>query len=439
MVGAMRPGLRDAQIGLGRNAMEMKAPGKVSGATAGFPSFFICLLVVITVYVFMSGKYSASIVQTQNFDFSGGQLPTHFVPINPAELYEAADRTFVAPEKSEFETTAQYQARVAALLQKPLLRGLSGADDLAIVLRPSSRSISGSLRKQDYFLTMDFVETKYDADSQQMSVSVPTYGGEIGSDYKWVTAIHRAVTHGAPYVGQNAFGVQRLIQRVHTETLELEVGDYDWLVPNCTDDGLNKVFSLTAEPGEARELSENIEIIMIGKLHAPFISHTVDATEPSLEQLEPTNITRVHRLLHISLDQLIIADTHSGAILKQFSRQKHRTEYPLTVEFRGEDVPFSDSRCEKSASLFPFDLLSIDYSIDGGTEQLAFLKEPVHIEARQYVDVSIGYCNVSRVRAFVGGRPYKLSCEYQERYIANDSKCARIKVGSTEPSPSGAQ
>lgn len=281
---------------------------------------------------------------------------------------------------------------------------------------------------------MDFVETKYDADSQQMSVSIPTNGGEIGSDYKWVTAIHRAITYGAPYVGQNAFGVRRLIRRVHTDTLELEIGDYDWLAPDCTDDGLNKVFSMTVEPSQARDLSENIEVIMIGKLDAPFTSHSVDGTEPSLEQLEPTDITRVHRLLHISLDQLIIADARTGAIFKQFSRQKHLAEYPLMVEFRGEDVPFSDPRCEESATLFPFNILSIDFSIDGGAEQHAFLNEPIHVEARQYVDVSIRYCNVSRVRAFVGGHPYKLSCEYQKQYIANDSKCARIQIGSAESS-----
>jgi hypothetical protein len=269
-----------------------------------------------------------------------------------------------------------------------------------------------------------------------MSISIPTDGGELGSDYKWITGIYRAVTYGTPYVGQNAFGVHRLIRKVRTETLELEVGDYDWLMPDCTDDGLNKVFSLTVEPSEARELSENIEIIMIGNLHAPFVSHSVDGTEPSLEQLEPTNITRVHRLLHISLDRLIIGDTRTGAILKQFSRQQHQTEYPLTVEFRGEDVPFSDPRCEESASLFPFNILSIDYSIDGGTEQHAFLSEPLHVEARQYVDVSVSYCNVSRVRAFVGGRPYKLNCEYQGQYIANDSKCARIQIESAQPSSS---
>jgi cytochrome c oxidase subunit 2 len=42
-----------------RKAMEMKTPGKGSAATAAFLSLLICLLVVVTVYAFMSGKYSA--------------------------------------------------------------------------------------------------------------------------------------------------------------------------------------------------------------------------------------------------------------------------------------------------------------------------------------------------------------------------------------------
>jgi hypothetical protein len=361
------------------------------------------------------------------------------MPIDPAALYEAASKTIIAPGKSEFETTAQYQARIASLLRKPLLHGLSGNDDFAFVLTTSARSIFGPLPKQHDFLTVDFLETKYDADSRQMSVSIPTDGGEIGSDYKWVSALHRSVAYGASYVGQNAFGVRRLVRRVNTNTLELDVEDYDWLEPDCADDGTNKIFSLTVEPEEARVLSEDIEVIMIGRLRGPFTSHSVDGTEPSLEQLEPTDITRVHRLLHMALDQVIIADSRTGTILKQFGRQKHRTEYPLTVEFRGDDVPFSDPRCEESKHLFPFNILSIDYSIDGGTEQHTFLNEPLHVEARHYVDVSIRYCNVSRVRAFVGGRPYKLSCEYQGQYIANDSKCARIQIESAQPSPSETQ
>lgn len=380
------------------------------------------------------------IVPSQNLDFSGDRLPSNFVPIPAAELYEAAGRTLVAPEKSEFETTAQYQARIEALAQKALLRGLKTSDDFAFVLRPSSRSISGPLQKRDDFLLFQAgVETKYDADSKQMSVSIPTDAGEFGSDYKWVSAIHRSVAYGVPYVGQTAFGVKHLIRKVKTDTLELEIEDYDWLLPDRTGDGTEKVFSLTVEPEQARTLSDDIEIVVIGKLRAPFTSHSVDGTEPSLKQVEPTDITRVHRLLHITLDRVIIADSRTGAILKQFSRKKHQTEFPLTVEFRGEDVPFSDSRCTKSAHLFPFNILSIDYGLDGGTEQHAFLNEPLHVEARQYVDVSIRYCNVSRVRAFVGGRPYKLSCEYQGQYIGNDSKCARIQIESAPPSSSETQ
>ena len=271
------------------------------------------------------------IVPVQNLDFSGELLPSHFVPTNPAELYAAASRILVAPEKSDFETTAQYQARIEALAQKVLLRGLKASDDFAFVLRPSSRSISGPLEKQDDFLTMDFVDTKYNADSEQMFVLVPTDTGAIGTDYKWVSAIHRSVSYGAPYVGQNAFGVRRLIRRIKTDTFELDVADYDWLSLYCTDDteeqvkaglyGLGKMFSLTVPPEEARVLSDDIEVIMIGRLRAPFTSHSIDGNEPSLENLK--DLTRVHHLLHISLDQLIIANSRTGRILKHFSSQKH--------------------------------------------------------------------------------------------------------------------
>jgi hypothetical protein len=134
------------------------------------------------------------VVPSQNLDFSGDRLPSNFAPIPAAELYEAAGRILVAPEKSEFETTTQFHARIEALTQKVLLRGLKASDDFAFVLRPSSRSISGPLQKRDEFLMFQTgIETKYDADSKQMSVSIPMDAGEFGSDDKWVTAIHRSV------------------------------------------------------------------------------------------------------------------------------------------------------------------------------------------------------------------------------------------------------
>ena len=53
---------------------------------------------------------------------------------------------------------------------------------------------------------------------------------------------------------------------------------------------------------------------MIGKLRAPFTSRYVDGAESSLEQAEPTDITLVHRLLHIALACIIREDTTEGAL-----------------------------------------------------------------------------------------------------------------------------
>jgi hypothetical protein len=250
------------------------------------------------------------IIPAQKLDFSRGRLPSNFVPIDPEELYSAVTRVLIPPEKSEFETTAQYQARTEALTQKVLLRGLKASDSFAFVLRPSSRSISGSLPRQHDFLTNGFVETRYDADSKQMSVSIPADEGQFRLDMRSVTAIHRSVNYGAPYVGQNAFGVRRPVQVVKVDTLELDWTD--WLP------GL----ALTVEPEEARALTQDIEVIMIGKLRAPFGSHWSDGTQPSLDQIEPTDIRRIHRILYMSLDRLVIANGRTGAILKQWSFQE---------------------------------------------------------------------------------------------------------------------
>lgn len=420
--------------------------GRTRSAAHGSLPFFLLLIAAATSFPqsqrgLQTKSATTAVAPAQKLDFSGGQLPSNLVPIDPDELYRVASRTLPIPEKSQFETTAQYQARVEASAQKVLLRGLKVSDDFAFVLRPSSRATSGHLQKRDDFLNYvfdDFVETAYDADSKQMSVSIPTSNGDISHDKNSVTAIHLSITYGGPYVGQTAFGAKRLVRAIRTDTLDL-----DWTTDLDGKSWLPDGLSLTVEPDEARALSGDIEVIMIGRLRDPFTSHWVGGTEASLEQIEPIDITLVHRVLYISLDRIIIANGRTGAILKQTSRQefieknraeleKHRAEFPLSVEFRGEDVPFSDARCEH----FPLDFFSMDYSVDGGEENHVTVRGPLQIEARKYVDVRIEYCYIPKVQAFVNGRPYKLSCEYQEQYIADDSKCARIQLEPQQSAPS---
>jgi len=366
------------------------------------------------------------ITPVQALDFGQGQLPRKLVPVDAEGLYETASRALQISAKSEFETTSQYQNRIDALMQKPLFRGLRASDDFAFILKPASQSISGLIQKRDDFLTMDFLETKYDADSQEMKVEVPTYGGESGSDYKWVTGVHRTVAYGSPYVGQNAFGVKKLIRKINTSTTELEVENFSWISPDSSDEDLNKVFSISVDPGRARSLYNYIEVILVGPLTPPFTSNSNDGNEPSLDNL--LNIRRAHHLLHISLDQLIIADSRTGEIIKLYSRQKHSTQYPLTVELRAVEMPFTDARCDQSAYSFPSNLVNVNYSVDGAAEKLGILTKPLHLEAQQFVDVSVPYCNIPRVDVLVNGKPRKLDCEYQDRYIGNNSKCHRIQV-----------
>jgi len=402
----------------------------------------IALLIISTAALYPQSQpasktksVATQIVPAQNLDFSGGRLPAHFVPVDPEELYKAANAILATPEKSEFETTTQYQSRVEALSQKPLVRGLKASDDFAIILRPSLRSVSGRAPDQQDRFADGFVDTTYDADSKLMSVSIPTDAGAYDPLNKHtVTAIHRSVANGEPYVGQTAFGVRHLVRVIKVDTLEI-----DWT------DWLPGLSPMTVEPEEARSLKNDIEVIMIGKLRAPYTSHGLDGAEASLEQIKPTDFYNYHRVLYITLDRLIVANGRTGAILQQLDLQQHlqehQREFPLQVEFRGADVPFSDPRCEQNPYLFPFNLLSIDYSVDGGAEQHEFLNDPVRngplrVEAHSYVDVSIRFCEIPRVQVFVGGQPYKLSCEYQEQYIANSSKCARIQVESVQPGTS---
>jgi len=359
------------------------------------------------------------------FDTERNDVPPHFLGHNADAVYEASKKNLPSSAQSEFESKSEYLARLVALSSKPFWANMKANDQFVFVL---GQAWSGAV--PDYAAGLyGYLETHYDAESKKMTIGIPL---ELrwSDSHQWTPLWHRVQTHLGSYVGGNAFGARRVVNRRGVKDTDLIIEGSEWLDFDCdpkyeTD---HKSCSFQMDGQQAQTLSRNARVVVVGSLVPPFVSSDNEVSEASTDN--PTELRHSYRFLHMQLDQLWIVNIQSGHIIKKYSREKHAAEYPVNVEFRlRKDGAFSypDTRCKQSANLFPSSLVSVNCSIDGNEYKHEILKD-LKVSAQHFVDVKITYCNVSRVEAFLNGQPYDLQCEKQDHYIGNESQCKRIQL-----------
>jgi len=350
------------------------------------------------------------------------QLSPNYAGLNADVVYDAAKKGLTNSTQSEFESTMEYSARMEALSKKQFWGMMTPDSEFAFVLGQVSKGaipVSGENRGG----LSGYIETQYDAETQQMTVDIPG-----ASSAAWFSLWNRVQTHNGSFVGENGFGARRIVNRLAVRDTDLAITDSEWLDYDCKRELDSESCTLASDSQQARTLSKNVRVIVVGRLTAPFTSSDSYVSEPTIEN--PAEIHTSDRYLYIKLDELLIVNNLTGEIIRKYSREKHASEYPVNVEFRlRKDARFSDGRCEQYASLFPVSGVSVDYSVDGA--EVKYFNDVVKglkVSAHHYVDVNIAYCNISRIEVLLNGKPYDLQCEEQKQYIANPSKCNRIQL-----------
>ena len=367
------------------------------------------------------------------FDTHSNDVQPHFRGHNADVIYDAAKKNLPDASQSEFESKSEYSARVLALSNKPFWGVMKAGDQFAFVLGQAwdgvAPAVSASGESQGW--VYGYLETHYNAESNEMTVSIPL---ELTSSdlHQWTALWHRVQTHLGSYVGENAFGAKRIVNRSGVKDTDLIIEGSEWLDFDCDPKIDHKSCSFEIDAQQARTLSKDARVIVIGSLVPPFVSSSNDVDEPSLEN--PAELHRSYKFLHMQLDQLWIVNIQSGHVIKKYSREKHAAEYTVNLEFRlRKEGSFSypDARCNPYGHRS--DIVSVNYSVDGSEYEHEFLKV-LKVSARQFVDVKITYCDIPRVEVLLNGQPYDLQCEKQDQFIGNESQCKRIQLVPTDRS-----
>jgi hypothetical protein len=221
--------------------------------------------------------------------FAQDTLGPAFKGNNIEEVIKHVTASSGASPKSEFETTQQYEKRIAATERFIFVGPNPPADP----------------NEPFYTEVADF---KYDADSQTMSVSVDGLT-EYDQDVKWFLAftLVARVKILPSYMGENTFGVHKAIRKQTVEMFGIGVeGEYR--------DLLRQKYgaSCSIAPDEARTVKPFLKVGFV-VLCKPVIHRTHDHHTPTLSN--PFDNTLNGVFVSSTIQAILIFDSRTGKVL----------------------------------------------------------------------------------------------------------------------------
>jgi len=248
-----------------------------------------------------AGKLTAPVEapqQEEAFDPSvyANGLPQGYRGVAPDELVGALDVLRAALRKDEYETTAQYEARRAELLARPLLRRIAETDLLAVSLNEPQ------------------VSRTYDADQGLMTIHMESMQslGTILDPSDFMLQSSQIPLRGAfrvrdstDTVFMNAYGAKWEGKKVYAEDAVLLVPSY---VP------LSVQFSLPQDV--ARSLRDSkLAVLLIGSLSSRDLVRSAISAKASVGN--PDDLFVLSRACRLRPTQIWVYDVSTGRVLSR--------------------------------------------------------------------------------------------------------------------------
>jgi hypothetical protein len=236
---------------------------------------------------------------TGTFDPSASRLPAHFKGHDPVAITRAIETLPILKEKSEFESTAEFEARYAKFPQQTLLGRLRGDSVLAFVVPAGADSADQS-------------SFNFDADAQSMKAELD---GTFALGLHFPRLELRGFRHDeGSYISTNAFGAKVRVSKFHDE---------DYSVTFFTDYYKDQVFHrsdrvsflLPMASEEARRRETGLRFLLVCRLIDPWAESEVESHDPTID--DPNEFTVKTHSLDAVLQSLWIFDERTGEVLKK--------------------------------------------------------------------------------------------------------------------------
>jgi hypothetical protein len=210
-------------------------------------------------------------------------------------------------KKREFETTEQFKARL-----KPKLEA---AGDLA-----------AKTGQQKLIFSLPLINTFYDADKRIMkfgSEFLSVVGGRTLAGF--IISSNHKVT--GTYVGSNAFGVQKVIEKVEGDEIRLKIETEDSL--SLTWPPRFKPFQISMDAARAQSIKNNGAVMVAAQLTPPYFSNTVNYYTPKIDS--PWDKTIRAEIVHVKAKCAAIVDRSTNELVRYLDVSPPATAIPATA------------------------------------------------------------------------------------------------------------
>ena len=211
--------------------------------------------------------------------------------------------------KSEFESSDKFKERLETIYNKSLTGKLTFSSKVG-------------------FLSMETTNFKYDADKQQITITIPIYGirdesvqnqlkykplpekGEY-QHFTYPRSIEtlKLLTNKRNYTASNAYGAKIRVIATSYNIYQIAMRGNNTQLNELN---LSLVLTIPMQPSDAIEIKKQGGVVIIGNLEYPFIGYIEDHYDPTIT--DPTEVSHRTHYLVIEPSEIWIVNKKNGKI-----------------------------------------------------------------------------------------------------------------------------
>lgn len=327
-------------------------------------------------------------------------LPPNYLGADIKGLLSSISDSKVLAPKSEFETSAQYDARIASFANVRLLGDISPNEQIAFVIAADSNNLIIS----------------YDADTQDFTIGLKgssrNFLIEPGRPAYVTLDLVSDLQTPKKYMGSNAMGASVVIEELDGQDYGLAIPPENWLF---SQEGIiasgaskeNILLALHASSDRAPSIKPQLRIAIVGKSNEPYILHDVFGKDATFT--EPTKYLIGKRYLPFIPSELLLFRNDTGEILERQTLQSREAKYEKALnlkiackssyqsfDIRLDDRNYRAVTCEKIGTLHAEHAISVtaragysvnddSFFLNGSRFEPAWTQAEAYSPAKQFV------------------------------------------------------
>jgi len=226
-------------------------------------------------------------------------LPPQYIGHSCRSFAKAVSK--IKPQKSEFETTSAYRARVDAAGNAPIV-GTTTLNDVV-----------GFVQASDVYAG---VSETYDADRGVLNVRAHWDGQTkmVNNELLRFVRLNEKIKSNRSYVASNAYGKKVDVDSSQWNVCAVAFSNLTY--SSLLRSGIKNIDeSIEMSADDARSAKGNLALIFVGNLNEPYLSEFHDYSKPTIDR--PNEMAFSGDLLIMKLVQVWIFNRQTGAIYKK--------------------------------------------------------------------------------------------------------------------------